>query len=239
MLDDSLLDDFIHSFFGYGSDSADLWFIGMEEGGGTTEAEIARRLSFWQSRGQNELEDVCAYHEALGMADFFREPVKLQRTWAQLCRMALSAQGEPDDLAAVKAFQKDRLGRWNSSNCLMELLPLPSPGTGQWLYPNWSNLRFLSSREGYKDRVLPMRIRSLKQRIEERQPFCVVFYGSVYRDYWQTIAGSAFTRIDPDGYGWVKKNGTNFLITQHPAAKGITNQYFQSVGKFLQSLRRR
>jgi hypothetical protein len=235
MLDDQLLNAFIHSFYGYGSYSARTWFIGMEEGGGATEDEIVRRLSFWQSRGQKELEDVCAYHVALGIDRFFREPVKLQRTWAQLCRIALVAKGEPEDLAAIKAFQKDRLGRWNGSTCLMELLPLPSPGTNKWFYRDWSNLSLLSSREEYKDQVLPIRIQNLKNRIKKMQPTTVVFYGTVYWTYWESVAGSTFTRLDPYGFGWAKKNSTNFLIIQHPAAKGISNQYFQKAGELLKS----
>ena len=34
MQDDLLLENFIPSFFGYGSYEADTWFVGMKEGGG-------------------------------------------------------------------------------------------------------------------------------------------------------------------------------------------------------------
>ncbi|MBC8136283.1 MAG: hypothetical protein H8F28_10385 [Fibrella sp.] len=36
--------EFCNGFLGYGNLSAPLWFIGMEEGGGKSESEIAARL---------------------------------------------------------------------------------------------------------------------------------------------------------------------------------------------------
>ena len=84
MLDDFILEKFFDSFFGYGSYEADTWFVGMEEGGGSTLEEIASRLATWEARGGQELEDVRTYHEALQLDRFFKDPVLLQRTWAQL-----------------------------------------------------------------------------------------------------------------------------------------------------------
>jgi hypothetical protein len=233
LLNDQLLNNFIHSFYGYGTYSADYWFIGMEEGGGESLDEVNRRISFWQTRGQQELEDVCAYHEELGLNQFFREPVKLQRTWAQLCRIVLASKGEPQDNHAIRAYQKDKLGRPEGATCLMELLPLPSPGTDRWFYADWSKLPFLSSRSSYRDEVLPMRIKNLKERIEKWQPKFVVFYGTGYRDHWEEISETPFLRIAPHGFDLAKKNTTCFLTIQHPAAKGVSNEYFQSAGKLL------
>ncbi len=233
MMNDPLLNHFIHTFYGYGNYSADYWFIGMEEGGGQSLDEINRRISFWQARGQRELEDVRAYHEELGLAQFFREPVKLQRTWAQLCRIVLASKGEPQDIHAIKTYQKDKLGRLEGATCLMELLPLPSPGTDRWYYGDWSKLAFLSSRSLYRDEVLPMRIKNLKERIEKWQPKFVVFYGTGYWDHWVEITETSFLRIEPHGFGLAKKDTTCFLIIQHPAAKGVSNEYFQSAGKLL------
>jgi hypothetical protein len=200
MLDDLMLEKFIHSFFGYGSYKADYWFIGMEEGGGGSLEEVASRLSCWRERGERQLEDVRAYHEALGINQFFHEPVKIQRTWAQLCRIVLASQGLSEDLRAIKAYQKDKLGRQDGETCLMELLPLPSPGTDRWFYKDWSKLGFLSCRDKYKEKVLPFRIRDIKERIEKWRPQSVVFYGTGYRAYWESIAEAAFVQINPHGF---------------------------------------
>ena len=54
MLDDSILEKFIHSFFGYGSYEADTWFVGMKEWGGDKgkKMNILSRLGIL-SRGGN------------------------------------------------------------------------------------------------------------------------------------------------------------------------------------------
>ncbi len=41
MLDDTLVTSFMSGFYGYGSYSADYWFVGMEEGG-----PVVRRRSY-------------------------------------------------------------------------------------------------------------------------------------------------------------------------------------------------
>jgi hypothetical protein len=53
------LDDFAHRFYGYGNYGGPFWFVGMEEGGGDSSEEIARRLSAWAARGRCELEDAA------------------------------------------------------------------------------------------------------------------------------------------------------------------------------------
>jgi hypothetical protein len=51
-LDESLLQEFMSNFYGYGNYAAPYWFIGMEEGGGDTIEEITRRLTVWDQRGR-------------------------------------------------------------------------------------------------------------------------------------------------------------------------------------------
>jgi hypothetical protein len=45
MLNQTVLKDFMKSFFGYGRWSAPIWLIGIEEAGGKTEREIEKRLN--------------------------------------------------------------------------------------------------------------------------------------------------------------------------------------------------
>ncbi|MFL7892770.1 MAG: hypothetical protein AB8I56_11970, partial [Anaerolineales bacterium] len=66
MFNDTLLEDFINRFFGYGNFKGKYWFIGMEEGGGNSLEEINRRLDAWDMRGRREVEDVADYHRAFG-----------------------------------------------------------------------------------------------------------------------------------------------------------------------------
>ena len=64
MLDPIALENFIQSFVGYGNLESDVWFIGMEEGGGVTENEVRARLEAWVNRGQLQIENVCEFHVA-------------------------------------------------------------------------------------------------------------------------------------------------------------------------------
>jgi len=178
------------------------------------------------------LEDVCRFHEELGMPEYFHEPVKLQQTWAQLCRVFHSSQGLPNDIEAVRQFQKDDLGRANDSTCLLELLPLPSPGTNRWFYSKCSEIDILKSREDYMKKMIPLRVEQLKDCIKVHKPKYVIFYGLVYSEYWRAISDIPFQQ-DSAGFSWAENRETLFISMKHPVAQGVTNQYFCDVGGFL------
>ena len=195
--------------------------------------EIASRLRTWDYRAKQELEDVRTYHEALQIDRFFKEPVVLQPTWAKLIRIFLAAKGLPVDIEAIKTFQKDGLGRQGGNTCLVELMPLPSPGTNRWFYSEWSGLPYLKTRHAYKAAILPMRLNHLKNRLKEYRPRCVVFYGKRYLNSWEEITGIKMTSIQPYGFSMCRNAATQFLVTQHPAAYGARNEYFIAAGELL------
>lgn len=45
MLQDDLLQSYMETFYGYGSYTGRYWFVGMEEGGGTSEEAISSASS--------------------------------------------------------------------------------------------------------------------------------------------------------------------------------------------------
>ena len=71
--DDQLLGEFVQNFYGYGDYSGQFWFIGMEEGGGNSFAEVVKRLDTWARRGRRELEDVAEYSHS------YRHDASVQR----------------------------------------------------------------------------------------------------------------------------------------------------------------
>lgn len=235
-IDTRLLEDFMHGFYGYGNYQAGYWFIGMEEGGGNTFEEIARRLAIWERLGRNELEDVAEYHFQIGMPHFFRDPVKLQSTWNKLIRILLSAEGRPTDTEAVRQYQKNHLGRNGGESCLLELLPLPSPSTHNWLYDQLSGLPMLRSRQSYQNTMIPRRISQIRARIAQHRPQAVVFYGSGYLTHWQRIVPVALQEDPRWGFWTARCSGTVYAVTKHPVATGVTNEYFHTVGKRIANL---
>ncbi len=234
MFDDELLQAFVSGFFGYGSFAAPYWFVGMEEGGGETAEDIALRLRAWEARGKSELEDVVEYHLAIGVSKHFDERGVLQPTWNKLIRILLSAMGESPETERVRAFQRTEWGRPQGTSCLTELLPLPSPGVDRWLhFAEHSKLPYLMSRAAYTEHVRPQGVVQLATKVAEYRPRAVVFYGLQYLPSWQAIAGSGFEATSLAGTYACRRDGTLYLATRHPAATGVSNAYFHSVGRLI------
>lgn len=232
LFNDQLLNEFVQNFYGYGNYNGQFWFIGMEEGGGNSFSEINKRLNAWRCRGRHALEDVAQYHAEIGLTDWFNDKPKLQPTWNKLIRILLSSNGQLPTTEQVREYQKILLGRPNGDTCLVELLPLPSPSIGLWLYAQHSQLLYLNTRKKYKQWCLPSRIKHLQDQITHYKPKAVVFYGLSYSKYWQIIAGIDFWQGSDKIY--TGYNGTTFFaMTKHPAAQGVTNEYFDQVGRLI------
>ena len=65
MLDDKLLENYIHNFFGHGNLDTNFWFISIEEGGGNTEKELQNRLTVWKKRGCKQVEDCKSFQRKI------------------------------------------------------------------------------------------------------------------------------------------------------------------------------
>ncbi len=232
---ETLLAEFITGFYGYGNYRGGYWFVGMEEGGGNSLAGIQKRLHTWARRGKYELEDVAAYHHDLGYDRLFTRPTKVQPTWNKLIRMVLSARQQPLSLDTVKAYQRDRLGRWEEETCLLELLPLPARSAGSWLYSGFTAIPGLHSRETYRQQYAKVRARHLRQRVLEYRPAVVVFYSvdGWYLQWWGEIAGMDFEtyKVGEEVYYAASDAHTRYFVVKHPASRGITHEYYHHVGR--------
>ncbi|HEX9990192.1 MAG TPA: hypothetical protein VGE45_17170 [Chloroflexia bacterium] len=233
MFDDDLLQSYIDTFYGYGDYRGRYWFVGMEEGGGTSFEGINKRLDAWEVRGKNELEDLAGYHSHLGITKYLGDPPQFQPTWDKLIRILLSINGDTPTSQAVKSFQQKQLGRWGANHCLIELLPLPSPSMGKWLYGEHSELPFLKTRQTYGEHLAEPRALHIKARIEEHKPAAVFFYGFGYHMWWKLIAGVQFspTTIGTKVCHTASNGQTLFVIATHPVTRGITNEYFHQIGR--------
>ncbi len=232
-----LLTAHIETFYGYGTYSARYWFVGMEEGGDSKPEGNANRIAAWHTLGRPEVTDLYEYHHDIAPG-WFTKHAPIQPTWGKLIRILLAAKGEqsitPDDL---RYYQRDCLGRSTGETCLLELLPLPSPSVGQWMYGEHTLLPQLRTRELYRQYYAMPRADHLARRVQEYKPAAVVFYSfdGWYRQWWERIAAVPFTEMaGPHGGFYLASNGpTRFVITKHPASKGPTNDYWHSVGRAL------
>lgn len=236
--DDGLLETFAKTFYGYGDYNGPYWFIGMEEGGGDSFENVNKRLSEWNKRGKQELEDVAEFHRAIGIGELFNDSPKLQPTWNKLIRILLSAKGqEYIQTEDVREYQRTLLGKAaKGENCLIELFPLPSPSTNHWIYAQHSKLAQLINRPTYKEHYINTRTNHVRERIDQYRPGVVVFYGITYLDYWQRIVTNPTCSFDQTRKPYLaRRDGTLFVVTDHPAALGLESEYFQNVGKRIAS----
>jgi hypothetical protein len=236
-LDDVLLKEFAKRFFGYGAHSGDHWFVGIEEGGGDSFNEVEARLKAWSRRGGMELEDVGEFCKEIGQHHWFRPKARLQSTWSKYIRVILGTKSIEAATERVRDYQAESLGRWNGESCMMNLLPLPSPSGKHWNYTDWSDNQRLASRDSYIGYYAPRRAEHIRNQLHQGRPRAVLFasVSPEYRRWWQVIAGVKFEALNlADRPCYVGSNdSTVFVVSQHPATRGITNEYFRAIGKYM------
>lgn len=232
-LNSELLQHFMTTFYGSGNYDGDYWFVGMEEGGGKDLGEVTERFNAWNDLGATELVDIYDFHLKIGFLKFFTGKAVIQPTWEQQARIVLASKGRPSGREDVRTYQRDFIGRKSGETCLLELFPLPSPGVNHWNYGLWSELSFLKDRDIYRDYCAPWRIEHIRLRIQEYKPKFVVFMGMDYKKYWYSIAGLNLSFDDKGGFKAGSSEGTTYVMTWHPTASGIKNEYFEKIGEYI------
>jgi hypothetical protein len=233
MIDQQTLSAFMSGFYGYGRWDAPLWFIGMEEGGGNSWEEIARRVSVWEEFNRPELADLHEFHALLGVTRHSGPMAKLQRTWTSLTRIALAAEGRPFQLDDVRNYQGSELGSRAGQTALIELLPLPSPSTKDWFYAE-SGLPELATRERYRDAVAPHRVEHIRESLSRHRPRLVVFYGIQYRSFWESIAQTDILEGSRPLSGTPTAHPL-FVLAPHPASRGVTGDDYERIGRLVRT----
>ncbi|MDZ8238028.1 MAG: hypothetical protein RMZ69_12770 [Nostoc sp. ChiQUE01a] len=233
--DDKILEKRVNRFYGYGNYQGSYWFIGMEEAGGDFE-EINNKINIWSDRGEQEIEDLAEFHEAIGYGASFEANANLDvPVWNKVIRILLSVKGQQNiDIEDVRNYQISQLGRRSQETCLLELLPLPSPSLNHWIYGERSRLPYLYNRQTYEKHCLDKRINHISESIKEYQPTVVVFYGIGYEYSWREIT-KKITNIEflpmSEGYLICRNDQSVFVIAKHPVAKGLKNEYFHNLGR--------
>lgn len=248
-VNDTLLKEFMTSFYGYGNLEGNYWFIGMEEGGEATPTEIISRTEAWEKLGKETLLDNYEFHTEINRGYHFVKDAKYQRTWGGLIKILHSIKSEETPtLQKVKRYQSEQLGRSNSENCLLEVFPLPSPNTNDFPYKDMTSIEYLKTRELYKEYLADKRIKKLNGLIFKHKPKFVLFYSSSseYIKYWSKISGVNFEQVDKDvivksGRKDLKaqfkfKNGTCFAVTHHPTYSGVSGEYLHKIGQRMRQI---
>jgi len=184
-------------------------------------------------RGRLDLEDPVEYHYAIGITKHLGPRPALQPTWRKLVHVLLGMSGGAATDDRVRAFQAKELGRRGGSSALVELLPLPSPGIDHWIYGEATTIPYLSSRERYRIRVVRYRIAAIRERLASYKPRAVVLLGLSYAAYWSEIASVPLIPTPGDAFITSTVRQTTFVVVKHPAARGVQNVLFRSIGELL------
>lgn len=243
------LNDYAEHFFGYGPD-ANMHFVGLEEGGGASAAELFDRIHAWHQGDRRRLVDLDRHHSLARMArhgnDWFGDRPPLQRTWAMLIRLAAAFLGHRSLSAEdIRREQRDCIARrcqLGASLCgrisLLELLPLPARGLGTWPYAEWTSAPWARTRRTYEARWLDERYAGLLEILKTHSCRAVVCYGLARLPTWLRLAEDLGVRTEVIRIGkrtcWIgRTTGICFAIAEHPAAHGVTARYFERVGELL------
>ncbi len=180
--------DHLFNFIGFGRLDAEVWFIGMEEGGGGEE-NICARLKF------NKVEDLAEAHKILGITKYHSGKRIIQNTWRGMCYIMLLLDGKEPSTKNIRNYQADYLGRYQGNTFLCELMPIPKPKMSDWDYEQLIP-QFTSSQD-YYEKGKPKRIRYLRNIILENKPKHIICYGKKYwQDYKELFPSLSFSRVE-------------------------------------------
>ena len=199
--------------FGYGRWDAPYWFIGPEQGQQRDENNgLAPRVNAWVKLGSSELCDCAEFHREINQHTWHREG-NLQPTWTRLILVLLAfLDDQPIDSEKRRAYQRNNWGALNGDTCVIELSGLPA-----------NNLSVVRDRQLFQQE----RMDTIRNNIERYHPKFVLMYGIGQRSAWENIAG----RPLPPSDNIARPRGTIFALAPHPVSRGLTNRYWEDLGK--------
>lgn len=210
----------IENFIGFGSPGARVLFIGLEEGllDGTDLAEDLQARSSYEPymdlwEAQRDLKDCTKYFGANAVC---------QRTWRPMCHLMLRRRGVLRPTKHERAvYQAMKLGRRDGDTLLAELLPYPSHDKGAWPY---ERLGRFDTREAYERRMLPYRIKLLRQVMaHDVRPEIVVCYGKVHWPEFEQLFDGV-TWADADAFRMGVYMGATVVLAPHLSGRAFNTE---------------
>lgn len=223
-----LIQERIKHFWGYGNLNSPYWFIGMEEGYNTETEDLYKR--FKASEGK-QICDVADLKIDPGSYSLFAESAPLNRTYKRLIQMMLYAETKKHpDTEALRDFQITKLGRSDSNNAILELMPLPSKSIDpkDWLYAE-TGIAGLSSRKDYLETYKDERIEALRSLIEQYKPKFVICYSLSYQEDWHKLTDKPFIEVNPRRLYLAKDGETTIAITPHSVTHGLSTKNWETL----------
>ena len=76
-------------------------------------------------------------------------------------------------------------------------------------------------------------MQALRQHIAVHRPRAVIFYGQSYREHWAAIAGASLQPALNGEFAVHAAEACVYIAMKHPAATGVTSDYFHAVGQYI------
>lgn len=238
-IDIELLEAYANTLLRHGRPGAPYWFVGVEEGGSDSVAEIAERLERWDRGGRQDVHYLAPYPGSKHLPDDGRR-AHLQRTWANQLRVVLGITGEPLHNERVRELQTSAHGTEEGMTCLLELLPLPCPKTSDWLYGSLGLGEAFASKTTYRRSLLPARVAQILEsaRSQPGGPVSLVFMAWGHRE----ALTPSLPALETLEIGFGKNPGRALIgvwenivvaICSHPGDRfnGSRNDFFHRLGQ--------
>jgi hypothetical protein len=195
LIDEKSLEHWINKFYGYGSWSAKIWFVGFEETGGDLPEEVAEKINYFAHAHSCATDaTLCDIRELYRQVKFriegprgelfdtfhdhrFGTNATLHGLWKNLIAFVHGYQNKklPDLLAyQKKSFASARV----ESEAWIQLYPLPAHNHA-WYYA-WLDvprMPFLKNRRLYEEHAFQSRVDAILKNMGLHKPKVVLMYG--------------------------------------------------------------
>ena len=179
-----------------------------------------------------------------------------QPTWGGYIKLLLSMDsalnGSSWDLNEVKKYQKYRLGALGPpvdplGSCLLELFPLgrKNRNNGKWPYKKLAarqGLEYLKSPKSYSRAVTATRVQVLIKLVDRYSPKYLMCFGADCQNAVRSVLRTSPEIIQIDqgdkkiAASVLQHKGTTVLFSNHPTSHGVSDKYWENLGRQLVNL---
>ena len=224
MITTDLIQRRINNFWGYGSLKAPVWFVGMEEGLGSTTDTEELEIRFRVADKKMTVDMRGDMVHVIDHMKWFRENSPIQATWKYPIALYLYLKNKRvPSKKEIREHQRLILGDTiQKESTAIELMSLPSQKAHEstWLYKNYG-LQSLDSRKEYLATYKPKRVQALKHLIERYSPKLIIFYSVGYLPEWTEIIGKKPEEVTKQMY-FTKRGKTTFCVLPQGSSFGMS-----------------
>jgi len=185
-----LLEKYTIEKFGYGNpgskENPTIWFLGPEEGGNYNQQKSTRIEAWFAISKSKNFVDILEFHQKLddllpgsSLAQHFIGKKLINPTWGGIVQIIAGFEGGIClNREGKREFQAEKLGRSDSTNCILELSPFSSKALKDKSWPD---------KKITLENLLPKRIIALSELITKHLPKVVFMHTEIYWKHFEKV----------------------------------------------------